>query len=76
MKTKTEQIKEAIKSENWHIAFRIAKGFFTGLTKDEKRSIDIAHECNAGKLLFYQSIGINTDIEIENAKKILLIKFA
>jgi hypothetical protein len=75
MKTKSEQIKEAIKIDDWKKAFKIANGFFTGLAKDEKRSIDISHECNCGKLDFYRSIGVDTDFEILNAKNILKLKF-
>lgn len=76
MKSKTEQIKEAISNENWVIAFRIAKNFFNGLTKEQKRSIDIAYECNCGKSEFYKSIGVNTEYEKENAINILKVKFA
>lgn len=76
MKTKSEQIKTAISKDDYKTAFRIAKSFFTGFSKDEKKSIDIAHECECGKLSFYQSIGIDVDKERQNAISILNNKFA
>jgi len=75
MKTKSEQIKEAINSEDWKTVFSIANKFFTGLSKEEKRAIDIAHESYCGKIAFYKSIGVDTESEILKAKQILTDKF-
>jgi hypothetical protein len=76
MKTKSEQIKDAIATNDYTTAFRIAKSFFNGLTKDQKRSIDIAHECESGKKSFYVSVGVDVDSEKQKAISILKAKFA
>lgn len=76
MKTKKEQIKSAISKNDYTTAFRIAKSFFIGLTKDQKRSIDIAHECECGKSSFYVSIGVNIEEEKQKAISILKANFA
>lgn len=75
MKTKTEQIKNAIIIDEWAVAFSIAKNFFAGFTKDEKKSIDIAHESKTMNSNFYESIGVDINREVNNAKSILKSKF-
>lgn len=65
-KTKTEQAIEAFKNGSLKQAFRLILRF-RGFTKEEKRAIQIAYECMAGKESFYVSLGINTEEIIRKA---------
>ena len=76
METKLAQIKQAVKAENWKLAFKMAKGFFYGFTDEEKRAVDIAHEAAQGRnKAFYKTLGIDTDAMTEQAKGILKSKY-
>ncbi|WP_428661916.1 hypothetical protein [Runella sp.] len=60
MKTKKEQLLQAISADNIPAALRIAKDFTKDFTKDEQRILQIAHECNdASKAHYYTQLGIN-----------------
>ena len=52
-----------------------AGAFQKAFTKDEKRSIEIAYESLLGRDKFYQSIGIDTNKEIEKARQLLSDKY-
>lgn len=41
-------------------AYAILKTFRRGITKDEKRIVEIAYECLTGKESFYRQLGIDT----------------
>lgn len=66
IKTKTEQAIDAFKQGSLKHAFRMMFRF-RGFTKEEKRVIQIAYECMAGKEAFYVSLGINPGTIITQA---------
>ncbi len=74
MKTKTEQAIEAFKAGNLKQAFRMMFRFH-GFTKEEKRAIQIAYECMAGKEAFYVSLGIDPEDMIEKAVESICIRY-
>lgn len=49
--------------------------FKIGFSKEEQRTLQIAHESLSGHGLFYQNIGIDTDAEIERSKEIIATKY-
>jgi hypothetical protein len=73
--TQTEKAIKFYKEDNIKASFRIFKTFKMGITKDEKRTIKIAHECVSGNDSFYKSLGIDCDKEISKARKIIETKF-
>lgn len=72
---KTEKAKALLKAGKFKEALSIIKTFRLGYTKEEKRSIEIAYECLSGHGHFYQSIGIDTDKEIEKVSLLLTDKY-
>lgn len=69
-------VKDLVATEQWAKAFSAARKFFFGLTKEQKRSIEIAADCgNEARQVFYTRLGVDWAAEIENAKNILLAKF-
>ena len=75
MKKKTEIAVNLLRAGNFIKALSIIKTFRFGFTKDEKRSIEIAYESLLGRDKFYQSIGIDTNKEIEKASQLLSDKY-
>lgn len=75
MCNKTEKVKILLEAGKFKEALSIIKVFRFGFTKEEKRSIEIAHEVLTGNERFYQSLNIDTEKEIRNAHKILIDKF-
>lgn len=75
MKKKTEIAVNLLRAGNFIKALSIIKTFRLGFTKDEKRSIEIAYESLLGRDKFYQSIGIDTNKEIEKARQLLSDKY-
>lgn len=73
METKLSQIQTALRNEDFDKAFSIAAKFFNGLTKDEKRYIEIAHQ--KGQRKTYEQLGVDVDECIEKAKTILINKY-
>lgn len=73
--TKTDRAKALLKSGYFKEALSIIKTFKLGFTKAEKRSIEIAYESLLGRDKFYQSIGIDTNKEIEKARQLLSDKY-
>lgn len=71
MKTKTAQAAALFNSGNIKGALRIFKTFRSGLSKAEKRTIEIAYEWLTGKSNFYAAIGIDGNKEIDNAIQII-----
>lgn len=75
-KTKIGQLREAVANKDYKTAFSIASKFFTGLTKEEQRSIGIAHEANnPQRRKFYEGLDVNVDACIEDAKEIINKKY-
>lgn len=56
-------------------ALAIIKTFRIGFTKDEKRTLEIAHESLVGNASFYENIGIYTQLCISRAKEIIRNKY-
>jgi hypothetical protein len=52
-------------------ALRIAKDFKLGLTEDERRAIEISHECFAGKAAFYEMLGVDRKLTLQKAEDAL-----
>ena len=74
-RTKVDKVKSLLVVGDFQKALTIVKTFRIGFSKDEKRSIDIAHESLIGCDKFYRSIGIDTNKEIEKARQILSDKY-
>ena len=56
-------------------ALAIFKMFRIGITKEEHRTIEIAHESLAGNASFYEDIGIDTRAYIRKAEEIIRNKY-
>ena len=74
-RTKVDKVKSLLAAGAFLKALTILKTFRIGFTKDEKRSIEIAYESLLGRDKFYQSIGIDTNKEIEKARQLLSDKY-
>lgn len=74
-RTKVDKVKSLLAAGAFQKALTIVKTFRIGFTKEEKRSIEIAYESLLGRDKFYQSIGIDTNKEIEKARQILSDKY-
>ncbi len=72
---KTEKAKALLKAGEFLKALAIIKTFRLGFTKVEKRSIEIAYECLSGHEVFYLSLGIDVDKEIERTRQLLADKY-
>ena len=56
-------------------ALAIIKTFRIGFTKEEHRTIEIAHESLVGHSSFYENIGIDTQLFISRAQEIVRNKY-
>ena len=74
IKTKTAQAIEAFKNGSLKQAFRLMLRF-RGFSKEEKRAIQIAYECMAGKEAFYVSLGINPEEIIGKAAEYVSLRY-
>lgn len=74
-RTKVDKVKFLLAAGDFQKALAIVKTFRIGFSKEEKRSIEIAHEVLTGNERFYQALGIDTEKEIRSAHKILTDKF-
>jgi len=68
--TKTDRAKAFFLCGDLKSCLRILKTFKVGISKTEKRSIEIAYECLSGKDNFYRQIGIDVQTEIIKGKYI------
>jgi hypothetical protein len=68
MITKREQARYAYKNGNYKKAFYLGRKFDKIFNKSEIRTLEISYECMTNKNNFYDSLGINTENEIEKAK--------
>lgn len=73
--TKTAIVRNLVANGMYADALSIVKSFRIGFTRDEKRTIQIAHECLGGFSRFYMDLGIDVNTEIKNAIGILLKHF-
>lgn len=64
--TKTDKALAAFKAGDVKQAFRLMFRFH-GFSHEDKRTIQIAYECMAGKREFYSSLGIDTEDIINKA---------
>lgn len=74
-RTKVDKVKSLLAAGAFQKALTIVKTFRIGFTKDEKRSIEIAYDSLLGRDKFYQSIGIDTNKEIEKSRQLLSDKY-
>ena len=74
-RTKVDKVKALLAAGAFQKALTIVKTFRIGFTNDEKRSIELAYESLLGRDKFYQSIGIDTNKEIEKARQLLSDKY-
>ena len=68
--SKSEIVRNYIKSENWKEALREAKDFRIGVSKEQRSVMSRAYECIVHPA-FYISIGKNIEDCIEAGKKVL-----
>lgn len=68
--SKSEVVRNYIKSENWKEALREAKDFRIGVSKEQRSTMARAYECIVHPA-FYISIGKNIEECIEAGKKVL-----
>lgn len=70
LKTKREQVINALKANDYIEALKIAKGFHRDLTKEENTIVTRAYEMQ-WNAKFYEMLGFNKDTEFEKAVGIL-----
>ena len=58
MDTKSDKLRALIKAEKWDDAFKLAKSFKLGFTKDEQADISRAHEMKSNPV-FYKRLGFD-----------------
>lgn len=73
--SKTTQVIQYLKDGDLRSALSILKTFRYDFTGEERRTIQIAYESMTGKAQFYESLGINTQMEIQNAQKLAKAKY-
>lgn len=73
--SKTTQAIQYLKDVDLRSALSILKTFRYDFTREERRTIQIAYESMTGKAKFYESLGINTQLEIEKAQKLANAKY-
>lgn len=69
--TKTQEAIGLYRDGNFKRAFKIFKTFKLTFQKEYIRLIEIAYESLCGKTSFYQSLGIDTDKTIQQAKSLI-----
>lgn len=75
METKTSKAISLLQSGCLKEALAIFSTFRVGFTKEERRTLKIAHECLSGNAGFYRQLGIDASAEIEKSKSILIAKY-
>lgn len=75
LEKKTDKARSLLKMGRFKEALAIIKTFRLGFNKEEKRSIQIAHETLSGHGDFYRQLGIKVDKIIEDTKKMLIDKY-
>lgn len=69
--TKNQQVQKYLADSNLKGALRIASKFRLAFSKEQQKTLQIAHECLCGKADFYRQLGINTR-EVTMAAETLL----
>ena len=72
---KTEKAIGYLKAGRLTEALAIFKTFRIGFTKEEHRTIEIAHESHTGHSAFYETLGIDTQFCISKAREIVRNKY-
>jgi hypothetical protein len=75
METKTAKAVSLFKSGDVVSALKLFKTFRIGFSKEEKRTIQIAHESLTGSDAFYKQLMINTDAIRVQAIEIIKMKY-
>ena len=75
METKTSKAIALLHSGYLKEALSIFSTFRMGFTKEERRTLKIAHECLSGNAGFYRQIGIDTSEEIAKSKSLLYERY-
>ena len=73
--SKTEQARAAFARADYKAAFAIFKGFNLVFAAPEIRTLEIAYECLTGKAGFYQTLKIDTDRMIAEAKQLIIRQY-
>jgi hypothetical protein len=73
--TKTDKARALFARGEYGAAFAIFRGFNLVFTKPEIRTLEIAHESLTGKAGFYQTLKIDTDRMIAEAKQLIIKKY-
>lgn len=71
MATKTEQLRKLWKEGQSKKGLKIFKTFKIGVSKEDKRTVEIAYEVLTGKENFYLSLGIDTQQKCKEAQTIV-----
>lgn len=72
---KTDKALRMFRAGDFRGAFSIFSTFRVGFTGEETRTLQIASESLGGHAGFYQSIGVDTDVEVSKAKEIIRTKY-
>lgn len=75
METKTSKAITLLRSGCLKEALSIFSTFRIGFSKEERRTLKIAHECLSGNSVFYQQLGIDTSAVIEKSKSLLFDRY-
>lgn len=75
METKTSKAITLLSSGHLKEALAIFSTFRVGFTKEERRTLKIAHECLSGNAGFYRQLGVDTNAEIEKSRILLSRKY-
>ena len=73
--TKTQKVRALLSQGDFGSALAIACRFRYGFTKDELRTLTIAHESMLGMSTLYEQLGIDVIREIDKSKAILQKKY-
>jgi hypothetical protein len=75
--TKTEQLRIFVEEGDFDRALSIAKTFKRDFLADEKRLIEIAHECKKESgANFYKGLGVDTGLTRKKAIDLLIKKYS
>ena len=75
METKTSKAISLLRSGCLKEALAIFSTFRVGFTKEERRTLKIAHECLSGNAGFYRQLDVDTNAEIEKSRILLSRKY-
>ena len=75
METKTNRAVSLFQAGDLRGSLGIFSTFKIGFSQSERRIIQIAHESLGKHSSFYEQLGINTSVKIEQAKKLIATKY-